>query len=65
MAGASHEKSFGHVDLEILVRNLSDTVLALKPLKWFGPEAYLWELLGCRQWAGAKRENKTTQARRV
>lgn len=53
MAGASHEKSFGHVDLEKLVRNLSDTgqavkYVALKPLKWFGPEAYLWELLGYR-----------------
>lgn len=64
MAGASHEKSFGHVDLEMLVRNLSDTVQAvkyvgLKPLKWSGN---CW---GRDSGAEATREDKTTQARRV
>lgn len=53
MAGASHEKSFGHVDLEMLVRNPSDTVQAdryvgINLLKRSGPEAYIWEFSGYR-----------------
>lgn len=51
--GATHEKSFGCADFEVLVRNPRGIVqpvgyVGLKLLRRSEPEAYMWELSGYR-----------------